>query len=239
MLPPHRRVRWSGLLFGDQQSLYPGFNECYFILLMTTPNLQVRRATIEDLPQLVLLWRREGFAVSDLEKRFKEFQVIDAPEGGLAAAVGLQIAGSEARLHSEAFARNEQADACRLLIWERAQVVAKNHGLVRLWTQFATPFWNHSGFRHPTTEMLTKLPPAFAGDPRPWQFLQLKDDAAAPVSVDKEFEMVRAIEQERTAAVMRQAKMLKVLAVVIVLVVLAVFAVGMFAWMKTRGQLPR
>ena len=51
---------------------------------MTPPNPQVRRATIEDLPQLVLLWRREGYAVSDLEKRFKEFQVIDAPEGGLA-----------------------------------------------------------------------------------------------------------------------------------------------------------
>ena len=206
---------------------------------MTPPDPQVRRATIEDLPQLVLLWQREGYAVSDLEKRFKEFQVIGAPEGGLAAAVGLQVAGSEARLHSEAFARNEQADACRHLIWERAQVVAQNHGLVRLWTQFATPFWNHSGFRYATADALAKLPPAFAGDPRPWQFLQLKDDAAAPVSVDKEFEMFRVMERERTAAVMRQAKLLKAFAVVIVLAVLAVFAVGMFAWMKTRGQLPR
>lgn len=206
---------------------------------MSTRNSQVRRANIEDLPQLVLLWRREGFSVSDLEKRFKEFQVIDAPEGGLAAAVGLQVVGSEGRLHSEAFARNEQADACRQLFWERAQIVAQNHGLVRLWTQFATPFWNHSGFRYATAETLAKLPPAFTGSPQPWQFLQLKEEVAAPASVDKEFEMFRAMERERTESMMRQAKLLKVVAVIIVLIVFAVFVVGMFAWMKTRGQSPR
>jgi len=221
-----------------QQCLYRRFGECYSILPMTTPDPQVRRATIEDLPQLVLLWRREGFVVSDLEKRFKEFQIIDASEGGLAAAVGLQVIGLEGRLHCEAFARNEQADACRQLIWERAQVVAKNHGLVRLWIQFATPFWNHSGFRYATAEVLAKLPPAFAGDPAPWQILQLKEEVAVPASVDKEFEMFRVMERERTESLMQKAKLLKVVAIVVVLVVLVLFAVGMFAWMKTRGQAP-
>lgn len=206
---------------------------------MTTPNPQVRRANIEDLPQLVLLWRKEGYSVADYEKRFKEFQVIDAPEGGLAAAVALQVIGSEGCLHSEAYARNELADHWRALIWERAQVVAQNHGLVRLWTQFSTPFWNHSGFRYASPEQQAKLPPAFGGDPRPWQFLQLKEEVAAPVSVDKEFAMFRAMERERTEGMMRQAKLLKVIAVVVVLVVIVVFAVGMFAWMKTRGQAPR
>lgn len=206
---------------------------------MTTPNPQVRRANIEDLPQLVLLWRKEGYSVADYEKRFKEFQVIDAPEGGLAAAVALQVAGSEGRLHSEAYARNELADHWRAFIWERAQVVAQNHGLVRLWTQLATPFWNHSGFRHASPEVQARLPAAFGGDPQPWQFLQLREEVAAPVSVDKEFAMFRAMERERTEGLMRQAKLLKVVAVIVVLVVIVVFAVGMFAWMKTRGQAPR
>ncbi|MBK7997195.1 MAG: hypothetical protein IPK15_00310 [Verrucomicrobia bacterium] len=67
---------------------------------MTTPNPQVRRANIEDLPQLVLLWRKEGYSVAEYEKRFKEFQVIDAPERP-AAAVGLQVVGSRGCLHSE------------------------------------------------------------------------------------------------------------------------------------------
>ncbi len=203
---------------------------------MTTSSPQVRRANIEDLPQLVLLWRREQFDLADLEKRFKEFQVIDAPSGGLAGAVGLQVVGSEGVLHSEAFARNEQAEALRPHFWERAQVVARNHGLARLWTQFATPFWNHSGFRHASAEELTKLPAAFGADPRPWQFLQLREDAAMPVSIDKEFAMFREMERERTEKTLRQAKTLKLLAVVIVLVVMVVFVVGMLAWFKTRGQ---
>lgn len=203
---------------------------------MTTPNPQVRRANIEDLPQLVLLWRKEGLSVEELEKRFKEFQVMDAPKGGLAAAVGLHVVGSEGCLHSEAFARNEEADSCRALIWERAQVVAQNHGLVRLWTQFATPFWNHSGFRHAAAETLARKPEAFGADPRPWQFLQLREESAAPPSVDKEFAMFRAMERERTDSMMRRAKTLKVVAFFVVLAVIVIFAIGMFAWMKTRGQ---
>lgn len=203
---------------------------------MTTPNPQVRRANIEDLPQLVLLWRKEGYSVELLEKRFKEFQVIDAPQGGLAAAVGLHVVGSEGCLYSEAYARNEEADACRARIWERAQVVAQNHGLVRLWTQFATPFWNHSGFRYADSEILAKKPDGFGADPMPWQFLQLREESAAPPAVDKEFAMFRAMERERTDNMMRQAKMLKVVAFFIVLIVIVIFVIGMFAWMKTRGQ---
>ncbi|MBK7997194.1 MAG: hypothetical protein IPK15_00305 [Verrucomicrobia bacterium] len=110
---------------------------------------------------------------------------------------------------------------------------------MRLWTQFATPFWNHSGFRYASPELQAKLPAAFGGDPRPWQFLQLKEEVAVPVSADKEFAMFRAMERERTENMMRQAKLLKVVAVIVVLVVIVVFAVGMFAWMKARGQAPR
>src|SRR5882672_9665544 len=130
---------------------------------MTTPNLQVRRATIEDLPKLAALWQQEGLPAQDMEKRFKEFQLVEGHGGELVAAVGLQVAGLEVRLHSEVFAHAEQADALRDLLWERAQVVAQNHGLVRLWTQFGTPFWNHNGFRHAAADLLAKLPPAFGG----------------------------------------------------------------------------
>ncbi len=206
---------------------------------MTTPNSQVRRATIEDLPKLVALWQSENLATPDLEKRFKEFQLVEGPGGEILAAVGLQIAGTEARLHSEVIVHAEQSDAMRELMWERAQVVAKNHGLVRLWTQFATPFWNHSGFCYAAGDTLAKLPAVFGSDPHPWQFLQLKEDSAAPVSVDKEFAMFREMEKERTDKILRQAKMLKAFAVLVVLVVFVLFAIGMVAWFKTRGGAPR
>jgi N-acetylglutamate synthase-like GNAT family acetyltransferase len=205
---------------------------------MTTPNLQVRRATIEDLPKLAELWRQEDLPVPELEKRFKEFQVVEASGGELAAAVGLQVAGLEARLHSEVFAHAEQADALRELLWERAQVVAQNHGLVRLWTQFSTPFWNHSGFRHPAPDVLAKLPPVFGADPHPWQFLQLKDEAVAPVSLDKEFALFREMEKERTDKIFRQAKVLKLVALVVVMVVFGLVAFLVLTWFRTKGRPP-
>jgi N-acetylglutamate synthase-like GNAT family acetyltransferase len=205
---------------------------------MTTPNPQVRRATIEDLPKLARLWQQEDLPAQDLEKRFKEFQVIEGPGGEVAAAVGLQVAGLEARLHSEAFAHAEEADAMRERLWERAQVVAQNHGLARLWTQLSTPFWNHSGFRPAGPDMLAKLPPVFSGDPHPWQFLQLKDEAAAPVSIDKEFALFREMEKERTEKIFRQARVLKLVALVVVLVVFALLAFFVLAWFRTKGVRP-
>lgn len=201
---------------------------------MTTASPQVRRANIEDLPQLVLLWKREQFDVADLEKRFKEFQVVDDGAGGLAGAMGLQVLGHEGCLHSEAFARHEQADALRQLFWDRAHVIAKNHGLVRLWTQFATPFWNQCGLRYAGAEELAKLPASFGGDTRPWRLEQLREETSGPPSVEKEFAMFREMERERTERVLRQAKTLKVVAVVIVLAVVGVFAIGIAAWFKTR-----
>ena len=70
---------------------------------MTAQNLQVRRATIEDLPKLAALWTAEGLPVGNLEKRFKEFQLVQTEDGAeVLGAVGLQLVGNEGRLHSEA-----------------------------------------------------------------------------------------------------------------------------------------
>jgi N-acetylglutamate synthase-like GNAT family acetyltransferase len=205
---------------------------------MTTSNLQVRRATIEDLPKLVPLWQQELLRTTELEKRFKEFQVVEA-DGELLGAVGLEVAGSEGRLHSEAFAHAEQSDTLRELLWQRAQVVAQNHGLVRLWTQFATPFWNHSGFRYAGDEQVARLPESFGGGAQPWQYLQLRDEAAAPVSIDKEFALFKQMEQERTEKIFRQAKVLKLIAGIVVMAVFALLAFWVIAWFRARGHMIR
>jgi N-acetylglutamate synthase-like GNAT family acetyltransferase len=202
---------------------------------MTTDNPQVRRATIADLPKLIELWQIEGLPLQEMEKRFKEFQVIEAG-GVIVALLGLQIVGLEGRLHSEAFARPEQADALRALFWDRIQVLAQNHGLVRVWTQFTTPFWNHSGFQAASPEKLEMLPPDFAGSPYPWRYFQLKDDPSNRPSIDKEFAMFKEMEQERTQRLLRQAKLMKFVAAVVVMAVFVLIAFWIIAWYKTQGQ---
>lgn len=205
---------------------------------MTIPNVQVRRATVEDIARLVPLWQQEDLPWQDLEKRFKEFQVAEEPGGELLGALGLEISGSEGRLHSEVFAHPEQADALRDILWERMQIVAKNHGLVRAWSQFATPFWHHSGFRDVSPEVLEKLPAPFGSGRQPWQFVQLREEIA-PVLIDKEFAAFKEMERESTQKILRRAKVLKMVAAVFVMGVFVLLALFFLSWFRARGRMPR
>ncbi len=194
---------------------------------MTTPNLQVRRATVEDLPKLIPLWKEEGLPWGDLDKRFAEFQVVEGDGGEVLGTFALQIKGLEGMIHSEAFARAELADAVRDKLWERVQIQARNHGLVRIWTQLGVPFWHTNGFQYASSELLTKRPASFAGDARPWLVTQLREDPVnAPISIDKEFALFKEAEKEQTQKVLRQARILKYIATLIALGVL-VFVIAM------------
>ena len=201
-----------------------------------TPKQQVRRATVEDIATLVPLWQAEGLPWQDLEKRFKEFQVVEGPGGGVLAALGLQISGAEGRLHSEVFAHAEQADTLREQLWQRAKIVATNFGLVRVWTQFATPFWNQSEFQYASNDVLAKLPTNFSTEPHPWKFVQLRPESAAPASIDKEFAMFREAERERTEQMFRQARVLKIIAVVVALGVFVLVGVWAFVFFKMQSH---
>lgn len=185
---------------------------------MTAPAHQVRRATIDDLPQLIALWKEERLPWETLERRFQEFQIAVSPEGEVLGAVGLQIAGREGLLHSEAFAYPEHADALRDLIWSRMQVVARNHGLLRVWTQLQTPFWHLNGFVQAPAELLDKLPPGFSALPGTWYYAQLREEVTAPAAViERELALFQAMERENTERILRRARTLKILAIVFAL----------------------
>jgi hypothetical protein len=87
--------------------------------------------------------------------------------------------------------------------------------------------------------MLARLPAAFNVSPHPWQFVQLKADVAAPLSVEKEFALFKEMEKERREKIFRQAKTLKLIAAVVVVAVFVLLAFWVLAWMRARGQLGR
>src|SRR6185369_18066910 len=82
---------------------FPAFSLSHFpprfplamLRVMSIPDPQVRRATVEDVSKLIELWKGEGLASEALAKRFGEFQVVEQPGGSLMGAVGLQISGQE------------------------------------------------------------------------------------------------------------------------------------------------
>jgi N-acetylglutamate synthase-like GNAT family acetyltransferase len=205
---------------------------------MSTPGLHVRRATVDDLARLLSLWKQENLPCADLEARFKEFQVVENETGGIAGAIGLQVSGHEGRLHSEAFEDFGQADALRAALWERVRTVAQNHGLVRVWSQFTSPYWRTIGLDHAPNELLTKLPHNFGADRTPWLCVKLRDDVPVAVSLDKEFALFRESEKEQTDKIMRQARLLKVVAGVVVTLVFVLVIVWAIMFFKFQKHLP-
>jgi len=197
---------------------------------------QARRATVEDLPQLRTLWEMENLPGEALEKRFTEFQIVDDGAGQVLAATGLQLLEGHGRIHSEAFAFEEEAEAMRALLWPRLETLARNQGLARLWTSLAAPFWKGVGFKKVTEQTLPLLPPAFAEEDAAWLTMPLRAGGAGADEIDKLFAELKVVSQADQERLTARAKKMKVLAMILMVLVFAAFFVWvvMFTYYKRR-----
>jgi len=204
---------------------------------MDSSNYRMRRATLDDLAQLTGLWQAMRLAVPDLGKRITEFQVAESPDGKLVGAVALQVTARQGRIHSESFVDFSLADKLRPVLWERLQSVARNHGLLRLWTQEKAPFWSHCGLTTAEAESMQKLPALWRTDNGEWLTLKLRDDLETVMSLDKEFAMFMESEKQHTARTFQQARVLKIVATLIALAVLLLVLAGAFFVVKNNPRL--
>ncbi len=197
--------------------------------------IQIRRATVDDLAQLKELWQIAQFSVPELEKRFTEFQVAVNERGEVVAALGLQVAGADGKIHSETFADFALSDTVRPLLWERLQLLARNHGLFRVWTEEAAPFWKKdAGFSAPPADTLGRLPEAFGRTRGGWLALRLREESADPNLLEAQFALFRDAERARREKLLQRAEALKMAGTVIA-VLLFLFAVGVLVWFVRRG----
>jgi N-acetylglutamate synthase-like GNAT family acetyltransferase len=174
------------------------------------PSYQIRRATVDDLPQLRQLWSEYRFPVPDLEKRFTEFKVAASEAEGLLGGLGMQVCGHHANLHSEAFTRPELEDEMRQLIWERLQVVAVNRGIVRFWTQETAPFWIHfAGFKELGEGERSVLPPSWGEPHTRWLTLALHEDNEPTAVIAQHLDWFKAQQQESMERVRFRAKVVR------------------------------
>ncbi len=204
---------------------------------MDSSNYRVRRATLDDLPQLTGLWQAMRLAAADLAKRITEFQVVEGPDGKILGAIALQVAARQGRIHSEGFIDFSLADKLRPVLWERLQSVARNHGLLRLWTQEKAPFWSHCGLLPADAETMQKLPAVWRADNGEWLTLKLRDDLETVMSLDKEFAMFMESEKQNTARTFQKARILKMVATLIALAVLLLVLAGAFFVVKNNPHL--
>jgi len=200
---------------------------------MEPSNYQIRRATLDDLPQLTAFWQSMQWSVPELSKRITEFQVVE-DQGKIIAMIGLQVAERQARIHSEVFADFEKADQLRPLLWERIQSVARNHGLLRLWTREKAPFWSQCSLTPADAQSLERLLLLWKGESTDWRTLKLKDDLQAILSLDKEFALFMESEKQRTHRAFQHARALKALATVIALMVFVLVIATAFIFIKKK-----
>ena len=168
------------------------------MIMTAAPQYRARRATVEDLPQLISLWQLEQLPAASLEKRFKEFQVVSDAAGQVVGTIGLQVNGGQGVLHGESVAKPEMADQVRELLWVRVQAMIHNHALERLWTPNSTPFWRTKGFAPASAAEMETLPAEFRENGNHWHVLTLRTpDANA--AIEREFALIQALQQEEKA----------------------------------------
>ena len=206
---------------------------------MDSSNYRVRRATLDDLAQLTILWQTMQWPVQEISKRITEFQVVENAEGKILGTAGLQVAERQGRIHSETFADFAIADQLRPLLWERIQSVARNHGLLRLWTREKAPFWNQCGLSRADSESMQKLPVLWRGEGPDWVTLKLREDLETVISLDKEFALFMESEKQRTHRAFEHARILKIAAVLIALVVFGLVIAGVFILVKNNPNVLR
>ncbi len=193
---------------------------------MTTPSYRVRRATTDDLKQLMAVWAAAALPAAELEKRFTEFQVAESPDGRIVAAIGLQVAGADGKIHSETFADFALSDTLRPLFWQRLETMARNHGLFRLWTAETAPFWTRAaGF----CTASAPPPQAFGPVRGPWLAMRLKDESADPTLIEAQFALFREAERAKREKLLQRAAAIRVVGTAIA-VLLFVLSMGMLFW---------
>jgi N-acetylglutamate synthase-like GNAT family acetyltransferase len=185
--------------------------------------LTVRRATVDDLPALKSLWTTAHLAADELEGRLTEFQIIEA-DGEFAGAVGVQISRQHARFYAEDFTDFSVADAARELFWERIQTLAANHGVFRIWTQEASPFWPRWGLQTANAETLERLPDEWKNLDGRWLTLELKNEDAIKAALGNQLVGFMDAEKKQTAAVAAQARKIRTIFTVLF------FAIGILCF---------
>jgi len=204
---------------------------------MEGPTLRVRRATVDDLPQLRALWQAQLPDTSGLERRVTEFQVVESPEGRVLAAVALTMHEGHGLIHSEVFADFADADRYRALLWERLEQVARNHGLYRVWTREEAPFWARCGLHLAGEPQLDRLPEIWRSLKGRWLTLQLREPPPEGLSIEKEFELYMQAERRRTEALLERARWIKRIATLVAIILAGMVLMAVWYLLQRRTGL--
>ena len=179
---------------------------------MQDDKLITRRATVDDLPQLITLWMDAHLPADVFEKRLTEFHIVEDPlTKRILAAIGLHSQESAVMLHSEVFGDPANEDLYRDMLWPRFKTLARSLGASRIWTQETASFWRREGFRLADEEVLKKRPHFPDGEEHlPWCFMQIFDEEKIEQAMgEHRYDDLLQMQRDESDAYAQQMKVLR------------------------------
>jgi N-acetylglutamate synthase-like GNAT family acetyltransferase len=198
-------------------------------------DFKTRRATADDVPQLLLLWHNAGLAAAELEKCFTEFQIVEDVEGRIVGAIALRMHDKQGWIHSEAFGDFAMTDLLRPMLWRRLSNVCQSYALLRIWTTESAPYWKHQDFAAADEETMKRFPAEFGALDKRWLTLKLREEIDIDQYLEKEFMVFKKSEATRNSQILEQAKVFKTLATLIALATLVLTGIGLYYLIRHQG----
>lgn len=181
---------------------------------MQSSSLESRRATVEDLGLLEILWTESGLPATELGRFLTEFQVVTDDAGRILHAIGLMVEGDQALLHSEALATTPDVDpdACRAALWKRLRIIARNQGISRIWTQEDAEYWRASGYQPVPMAQLPPELPSFVQREEGWWAYRSPDPTQADQLLKRELALWKTQREQETQSFQQRVKVFRVVA---------------------------
>jgi N-acetylglutamate synthase-like GNAT family acetyltransferase len=201
---------------------------------METTKTEVRRANLQDIPQLQKLWWANYPEPNALAARYSEFQVA-VENGRVIAVLGLHVTELQGNIWGEAVADPRRTDEMRALFWPRFQTWAKNFGLFRLWTALPGEFWASKGFQ--PLDPNVAVPPPFNTGEAPNITLQLGPEPSKAAKALAELAMVQEGSRGRGKNFLGKVKTFAIVAPPVI--TLCFFGIRLVMISKLRVPRPR
>lgn len=201
--------------------------------------LSARRAAVEDLAALQALWMENGLPWEALGEYLNEFQVTVDDSGLITGAIGLLIEGGQALLHTEAVRPGTDADVSRAALWRRVQIVARNQGVERIWTQEDADYWRASGFSPVPPPLVERAPASFLKSADAWLACDLMDPERAKAMINEQLAIMEAQRLQAAEEFQRKVRIFRIAAILLAFGVLVLCVWLLYRVVQTPGMLKR
>ncbi len=203
---------------------------------METPALSARRATVEDLPSLRLLWQAAGLPWDQLDRFVTEFQVVPGDEEALLGAIGFLVEGTDGLLHTESVTAGENADEIRASLWRRIQIIGRNQGVHRIWTQEDDPYWVTCGFLPASPERLAASPATFLDRTAAWHLFEFPAPEKVKARLDEQMAIWQATRAQEAEDLQQRIRNFRNIAVLVATVVVGVMIILLSIVMRQHPE---